>query len=108
MSSVRNLWFDSRHLLGDERGHALLAELDALPAAAREILLAAGDRLAGSSLTLAQVFCRNAPAAWYTFGEDGFAQWVRVGERFVRDEPTSREGAAAYFSIPPDALARLD
>ena len=107
MSSVRNLWFDSRHLLGDERGHALLAELDALPAPARETLLAAGDRLADSSLTLAQVFCRNAPVAWHTFGEDRFAQWVRVGERFVRDEPTSREGAAAYFSIPPDALARL-
>ena len=107
MSSVRNLWFDSRHLLGDERGRALLAELDALPAAARETLLAAGDRLADSSLTLAQVFCRNAPAAWHTFGEDGFAQWVRVGERFVRDEPTSREGAVAYFSIPPDVLARL-
>lgn len=107
MSSVRNLWFDSRHLLGDERGHALLAALDALPAPARETLLAAGDRLADSSLTLAQVFCRNAPAAWHTFGEDGFARWVQVGERFVRDEPTSREGAVAYFSIPPDALARL-
>lgn len=107
MSSVRNLWFDSRHLLGDERGQALLAELDALPASVRETLLAAGDRLADSSLTLAQVFCRNAPAAWHTFGEDRFAQWVRVGERFVRDEPTSREGATAYFSIPPDVLARL-
>lgn len=84
-----------------------MAELDALPAPAREALLEAGDRLANSSLTLAQVFCRNAPAAWHTFGEDRFAQWVRVGERFVRDEPTSREGAAAYFSIPPDVLARL-
>ncbi len=84
-----------------------MAELDALPAPARETLLEAGDRLANSSLTLAQVFCRNAPAAWHTFGEDRFAQWVRVGERFVRDEPTSREGAAAYFSIPPDVIARL-
>ncbi len=108
MSSVRNLWFDSRHLLGDERGQALLAELDALPAPVRETLLAAGDRLADSSLTLAQVFCRAAPGAWHTFGADGFVQWVRVGERFVRDEPISREGAAAYFSIPPDALVRLD
>lgn len=84
-----------------------MAELDALPSPARETLLAAGDRLADSSLTLAQAFCRNAPAAWHTFGEDRFAQWVQVGERFVRDEPTSREGAAAYFSIPPDVLARL-
>ncbi len=84
-----------------------MAELDALPSPARETLLAAGDRLADSSLTLAQVFCRSAPAAWHTFGEDGFARWVRVGERFVRDEPTSREGAVAYFSIPPDVLDRL-
>ncbi|MCY4389349.1 MAG: hypothetical protein OXC18_19815 [Desulfurellaceae bacterium] len=107
MSSVRNLWFDTRHLLGGPRGQALLAELDALPAPARETLLAAGDRLADSSLTLAQVFCRNAPAAWQAFGEDRFAHWVQVGEQFVRHEPTSREGAVAYFSIPPDALARL-
>lgn len=107
MSSVRNLWFDTRHLLGGARGHALLAELDALPAPARETLLATGDRLADNSLTLAQVFCRTAPAAWHTFGEERFARWVRVGERFVRHEPTSREGAVAYFSIPPDALARL-
>ena len=107
MSSVRNLWFDTRHLLGGARGQALLAELDALPAPARETLLATGDRLADSSLTLAQVFCRTAPAAWHTFGEERFARWVRVGERFVRHEPTSREGAVAYFSIPPDALARL-
>ena len=107
MSSVRNLWFDTRHLLGGPRGQALLTELDALPAPARETLLAAGDRLADSSLTLAQVFCRNAPAAWQAFGEDRFAHWVQVGEQFVRHEPTSREGAVAYFSIPPDALARL-
>ncbi len=107
MSSVRNLWFDTRHLLGGARGQALLAELDALPAPARETLLATGDRLADNSLTLAQVFCRTAPAAWHTFGEERFARWVRVGERFVRHEPTSREGAVAYFSIPPDALARL-
>ncbi len=107
MSSVRNLWFDTRHLLGGPRGQALLAELDALPAPARETLLAAGDRLADSSLTLAQVFCRNAPAAWQAFGEDRFTHWVQVGEQFVRHEPTSREGAVAYFSIPPNALARL-
>ena len=107
MSSIRNLWFDTRHLLGDARGHALLAELNALPESARETVLTAGDRLADISLTLAQVFCRNAPASWHVFGEDVFSRWVQVGEQFVRQEPTSREGAAAYFSIPPDELARL-
>ncbi len=107
MSSIRNLWFDTRHLLGDARGHALLVELNALPESARETILAAGDRLADSSLTLAQVFCRNAPASWRAFGADVFPRWVQVGEQFIRHEPTSREGATAYFSIPPDELAQL-
>lgn len=107
MSSIRNLWFDTRHLLGDARGQALSAELNALPESARETILATGDRLADISLTLAQVFCRNAPASWHVFGEEAFSRWVQIGEQFVRQEPTSREGAAAYFSIPPDELAQL-
>ena len=107
MSSLRNLWFDTRHLLGDTRGQALQAELNALSESARETVLTTGDRLADVSLTLAQVFCRSAPAAWRIFGEQDFSHWVQVGERLVRQEPTSREGAAAYFSVPPHELAAL-
>ena len=65
MSSIRNLWFDTRHLLGDSRGLTLRAELDALPESARATILDTGDELAETSLTLAQVFCRNAPAYAY-------------------------------------------
>ena len=46
MSSLRHLWFDTRHLLGDEPGQALLADLQALPSEARETILTTGDRLA--------------------------------------------------------------
>ena len=62
MSSLRHLWFDSRHLLGNPAGQALLVELDALGGRTRETILATGDRLAALSLTLAQAFCRAAPS----------------------------------------------
>ncbi len=107
MSSIRNLWFDTRHLLGDSRGLALRAKLDALPESAHAAILAAGDELAETSLTLAQVFCRNAPAAWQVFGVATFSRWVDIGGRLAREEPTSRDGAAAYFTIPPADLAQL-
>lgn len=107
MTSLRHLWFDSRHLLGDAQGHALLTALDRLGAKPRETILVTGDRLAAISLTLAQTFCRNAPAAWQVFGPKEFARWVRVGERLASEEPSSRDGAAAYFAVDPQALARV-
>ena len=107
MSSLRRLWFDNRHLLGDKAGQTLLAELEALDARAREHLLSAGDRLAAVSLTLAQIFCRNAPTAWRVFGKKEFARWVQIGERLASEEPVSRDGAAAYFALPPSVFVRL-
>ncbi|MBI3247955.1 MAG: hypothetical protein HYZ50_15735 [Deltaproteobacteria bacterium] len=107
MASLRHLWFDSRHLLGDAAGQALLAALDSLGAKPRETILTTGDRLAAVSLTLAQVFCRHAPAAWHAFDTKEFARWVKVGERLASEEPVSRDGAAAYFAIDPQALARI-
>ncbi|MEW6300490.1 MAG: hypothetical protein AB1671_22595, partial [Thermodesulfobacteriota bacterium] len=107
MPSVRRLWFDNRHLLGDTAGQLLLAELNALDARAREDVLSAGDRLAAASLTLAQVFCRHAPAAWRAFGKQGFFRWVRIGELLVSEEPVSRDGAAAYFTVDPRVFAQL-
>ena len=107
MASLRHLWFDNRHLLGDAAGQALLAALEALGPRPRETILATGDRLATISLTLAQAFCRTAPAAWQAFGAKGFLRWMRVGERLAAEEPSSRDGAAAYFAIDPRALARL-
>lgn len=107
MPSLRHLWFDSRHLLGDVSGQALLAELEALGFRPREVILTVGDRLAAISLTLAQVFCRNAPAAWRVFGAKTFLRWVTIGERLASEEPSSRDGAAAYFAIDPYILLKL-
>src|SRR5262245_8648230 len=104
---LRHLWFDNRHLLGDAAGQALLAALQSLGPRPRETILATGDRLAAVSLTLAQAFCRTAPAAWRAFWARGFARWVNIGERLAGEEPISRDGAAAYFAIDPHALARL-
>ncbi|MBI3757884.1 MAG: hypothetical protein HY267_07905 [Deltaproteobacteria bacterium] len=107
MASLRHLWFDSRHLLGDAAGQALVTALDNLGTKPRETILTTGDRLATVSLTLAQVFCRNAPAAWRVFGAQGFARWVRIGEHLASEEPSSRDGAAAYFAVDPQDLTRI-
>ncbi len=107
MSSLRHLWFDSRHLLGNSAGQTLLTELDALGMRTRETLLSTGDRLAALSLTLAQTFCRVAPAAWRVFGAKEFPRWVAIGECLAGEEPSSREGAAAYFTIDPHSLSLI-
>ncbi|MBM4257775.1 MAG: VWA domain-containing protein [Deltaproteobacteria bacterium] len=107
MSSLRHLWFDSRHLLGNATGQTLLTDLDALGARTREMLLATGDRLAALSLTLAQTYCRVAPAAWRIFGTKEFPRWVAIGERLAGEEPSSREGATAYFTIDPQSLPQI-
>src|SRR2546428_14043914 len=107
MSSLRHLWFDNRHLLGDAAGQALVAALDALGPRPRETILNTGDRLAAISLTLAQAFCRTAPAAWQSFGAKGFSRWVRIGEHLAAEEPSSRDRAAAYLAIDPHILAPL-
>ena len=107
MSSLRHLWFDSRHLLGNPAGQTLLGELEALGGRVRETILTTGDRLAGISLTLAQTFCRTAPTAWRVFGAEEFPRWVAIGERLASEEPSSRDGAAAYFAIDPQGLSTL-
>ncbi len=107
MASLRHLWFDNRHLLGDAAGQGLIATLENLGAKPRETILTTGDRLAAVSLTLAQVFCRSAPAAWRAFGAHEFPRWVRVGERLASEEPSSRDGAAAYFAVDPQMLRHV-
>lgn len=104
MSRLRSLWFESRHL--DAGAPALRARLAALPDAARELLLAIGDRLAATSLTLAQQYCRQAPDAW-ALGEDAFVRWVAGGERLATSDHGSRNAAAAYFAEPPARLASV-
>src|SRR5688572_29892186 len=104
MSRIRSLWFESRHL--DTGAPALRADLAALPEDARAHLLGIGDRLAAISLTLAQQYCRQAPAAW-ALGPEAFARWIAGGERLASGDHGSRNAAAAYFTLPPAGLARL-
>ncbi|MBI3770648.1 MAG: VWA domain-containing protein [Deltaproteobacteria bacterium] len=104
MDRLRSAWFESRHL--DAGAPALRAELQALDPDARAAVLAVGDRLAAVSLTLAQQYCRRAPAAW-RLGGGTFRRWVRHGEALATEEPASREAAAAYFALAPGAIAAL-
>jgi nitric oxide reductase NorD protein len=104
VNRLRGLWFESRHL--ESGTPALAAELATLPEGDRAALLAIGDRLAGVSLTLAQQYCRRAPAAW-RLGPEAFARWVTRGERLATERPGSREAALSYFALAPAALAAI-
>jgi nitric oxide reductase NorD protein len=65
-----------------------------------------GDRLCEVSPVLAQRYYVRAPAAWMSFGADGFARWVELGERLVKSEPSCRDGAMAYFAVSPSRFGR--
>lgn len=104
MDRLRSLWFESRHL--DAGAPGLRDELAALDPAMRESVLAVGDRLAVVSLTLAQQYCRRAPAA-ARLGPAVFARWVAHGEALATAEPGSRDAAASYFALAPEALAAV-
>src|SRR5436190_20813884 len=104
MDRLRSLWFESRHL--DVGAPRVRAELDALAPDVREEVLATGDRLAAVSLTLAQQYCRRAPAA-RRLGDDAFQRWVQHGAALATEEPSSRDAAAAYFAVAPEPLAAL-
>ncbi len=104
MSRLRGLWFDSRHLAAGAPD--LHDEIAALAESAREEMLTTGDRLADVSLTLAQRYCRRAPAA-LDHGIDWFRHWVSCGERLARVDTGSRAAAAAYFALEPADLAAV-
>jgi len=104
---VRRSWL-SPHLLAD----AALAEADrgaaALGPSAHATLLAACDRLGESSTLLALRAYRHAAEAWRRFGPEGTARWLALGEAVATGEPACREGALAYFAVPPAALGGPD
>ena len=104
---MRRSWL-SHHLLAD----ADLAEADrraaALGPSAHATLLAACDRLGESSTLLALRAYRHAAEAWRRFGPEGTARWLALGEAVATGEPACREGALAYFAVPPAALGGPD
>ena len=101
--SPRSSWLTT-HLLADPEGVAAHAAAHALGRAVFEEMVAAGDRLAATSVLLAQQYYRHAAAARRAFGADGFRRWVELGERLAIEEPPCREGAAAFFAVPPSAF----
>ena len=104
-SPLRSVWLGS-HLLNDATGAAAHAAAQALGPAVHARLLEVGDRLAAASAVLAQRYYRRAAAAWTAFGAEGFARWVALGESLATDEPISRDGAMAFFNVPPAGFGR--
>ncbi|HUE29685.1 MAG TPA: hypothetical protein VMR79_02355, partial [Verrucomicrobiae bacterium] len=104
---MRRSWL-SEHLLTD----AALAEADrgaaALGASAHATLLGACDRLFEISPLLALRAYRHAAEAWRRFGPAGTARWLALGEAVATGESACREGALAYFAVPPAALGGPD
>ena len=104
---MRRSWL-SHHLPADPG----LAEADRCAAAlgptAHATLLAASDRLAEVSPLLARRAYRHAAGAWERFGADGWRRWLAFGEAVATAAPACREGALAYFAVPPAELGDAD
>jgi hypothetical protein len=104
---VRRSWL-SQHLPADPA----LAEADrraaALGPGAHATLLAVCDRLGEISTLLALRAYRHAAEAWQCFGAEGAARWLALGEAVATGESACREGALAYFAVPPAALGGPD
>jgi hypothetical protein len=105
MTALRSVWLGS-HLLNDAAGAAAHAEAQALGPSVHARLLEAGDRLAASSAVMAQRYYRRAAAAWRSFGPEGFARWLALGEALATVEPVCRDGAMAFFSVAPAHFGR--
>src|SRR5204862_128571 len=65
-------------------------------------------RLGESSTLLALRAYRHAAEAWRRFGPEGTGRWLALGEAVATEEPACREGALAYFAVPPAALGGPD
>ena len=100
---MRSLWLGP-HLLDEAQGAAAHRAAQQLGDTTHELLLRHGDRLAGVSAVLAQQYYRQAAAAWALLGRDGFERWLRLGADLAEREPICREGAAAFFALPPRQL----
>jgi nitric oxide reductase NorD protein len=100
----RSLWFES-HLFAESAGRRARDACQRLGTAVHETILLAGDRLAHMSPAVAQQFYRSAPGVWEGLGADGFERWLQLGCDLLMYEPASRDGALAYFSAPPKAVA---
>lgn len=99
----RSLWLTPR-FLQNRTAAAAHTRAENLGSGTYDELLRTGDRLAAISVSLAQSYYCRAPAALSRFGRKGFARWVALGEELASHEPACREGAIAYFKVPPKAF----
>jgi nitric oxide reductase NorD protein len=104
--SQRALWFES-HLFADRAGRRARTACEQLGAQTHETILAAGDRLAAASVSVAQQFYRHAAGVWQTVGARDFDAWLRLGQDLLTGNPPSGDAALAYFSVTPRALSRV-
>ncbi|MFQ5665014.1 MAG: hypothetical protein ACE5I7_01150, partial [Candidatus Binatia bacterium] len=102
----RSLWFES-HLFADRAGRRARQACEQLGPQIHAQILAAGDRLAAASPSVAQQFYRHAPTVRRTLGAGSFHRWVALGQDLLTREPSQREAALAYFSVAPQAVARV-
>ncbi len=98
-------WFASPHLARAEGGPQALAAFRRLSEAEQHEVLARGDRLAESSLALAQAYALQAPSARARLGREGFALWARLALEIAAERLGSRDAAAAYLRLDPARLA---
>ena len=102
-TAARSIWLES-HLLNDPDGAEAHDAAIALGESVHDVLLRHGDRLATVSAVLAQSYYRSAAYVWRAFGKEDFLRWFDLGEGLATREPSCREGAIAFFSVPPDGF----
>jgi len=106
VSTLRSLWFES-HLFADRAGRRAREAAEHLGPEIHEHVLAAGDRLAATSAAVAQQFYRHAAAVWQALGPREFEAWLVLGQELLSGQPSLRDGALAYFTIAPKAVAAV-
>lgn len=106
MPSAR-AWIESRHLRESAEGAAALAALENLPPGLAGRVLARGDAIAASSVSLAHAFFSRAVQA-AAAGPMHFAEWERGLLELAGEQAPVRELALSYLSLPPAGLAAWD
>jgi len=106
MTTVRTIWYEA-HLLSDRVGRRAREACERLGPGVHERILADGDRLAQSAALVAQAFYKHAAPVWQALGADEFGRWFNLGYTLLTAEPTQRDAALAFFTVPPKVVAAV-
>src|SRR5437870_2936706 len=107
LTRVRRSWL-SHHVPSAADSAEAYSRAPSRGPSAHATQLATCDRLGESSTLLALRAYGHAAEAWRRFGPEGAARWLALGEAVATGEPACREGALAYFAVPPAALGGPD